>query len=325
MRPVRLSDLTSLVSQPEFQGWWSQLQAAHEALARSRERHHALLREAALTGFNAELAQKTAIDTLYRAGETEDAAATLNFEANEAENSAFQLVSQFEDLRIHVSDLWYRLGALEKSMEEKQEEASRPGAGRKAEESLRAVVRAHQACNEEYERLAERKRELWERVEALWGRQAETSLKMAELKVRGRRIRKDAEEGFQRAEKLKLETEKTRAAAEAASNEVSAARTTIDRLLHEATERFGCAAGEDFLYFRQKDNQRWAYCLALVNDTDSYNVEVKPLSVYSVEQKRGATFLEPARERPASTEEGDRRFEEYFLMGRKGRPPAMGA
>jgi len=43
-----------------------------------------------------------------------------------------------------------------------------------------------------------------------------------------------------------------------------------------------------------------------------------------VEQKRGVTFLEPARERPASVDEGDKRFEEYFLQGRKGRASAVG-
>jgi hypothetical protein len=325
MRPVRLADVQSLISQPEFQDWWSQLTAAHQALRRAQDRHHELLRDAALSEFNAELSQKTAADTLYQEGEHEDAAATLNFEASDAENHAFQLLSQYEDLRIHASDLWYRLGALEKSLEEKREAAAAPGAGRKAEEALKAVMRAHQAGNEEYERLATRKKELWDRVESLWGRQAETSLKMSEHKMRAQRTRKRAERELERAEQLKRDTEKASAAAEAASNEVSAAKTAISRLLHEATLRFGCAAGEDFLYFRHKDHQRWAWCVALVDDPDGYNVEVKPLSVYSVEQKRGVTFLEPARERPASTEEGDRRFEEYFLKGRKGRAPAVGA
>jgi hypothetical protein len=97
----------------------------------------------------------------------------------------------------------------------------------------------------------------------------------------------------------------------------------VARLLAEATTRFGCAAGEDFLYFRQKDQASWAFCLALVEDGESYNVEVRPLAIYSVEQKRGVTFLEPARERAASPDEGDKRFEEYFLSGRKGSRPAV--
>src|SRR5207244_2504333 len=140
-----------------------------------------------------------------------------------------------------------------------------------------------------------------------------------------KRIRASAESRFQLAERLKAETEATRAGAETASNDVSAARTRISRLLSEAGERFGCASGEDFLYFRQRDNASWAWCVALMEDSDSYNVEVRPLAIYSVEQRRGVTFLEPARERAASAEESDKRFEEYFLSGRKGRAPAVGA
>src|SRR4051812_6515546 len=325
MRPVRLVEVRNLVSQPDFQDWWEQLRSALDDLQEAQSRWQQSLKDTAVSEFNAELAQKNAIDTLYRAGESEDAAATLNSEAADAENAAFQLVSQYEDLRIHVSEVWYRLGALEKSVDERQEAAAAPGTGKKAEDALRTAVRAHGAAQEEYERLAVRKREVWERVEATWARQAEASLRMAEAKMRSRRVRAEAEARFGDAERLKANSERSRAESERASNEVSALRTQVARLLADATTRFGCAAGEDFLYFRQKDHQSWAFCVALVEDGDSYNVEVRPLSIYSVEQKRGVTFLEPARERAASADEGDQRFEADFLSGRKGRRPAVGA
>lgn len=322
MRPVRLSDVRNLVSQPEFQDWWEQLRSSLDDLETAQGRYHQSLKDTATSEFNAELAQKNAIDTLYRAGECEDVAATLNSEATDAENAAFQLVSQYEDLRIHVSEAWYRLGALEKSVDERKEAAA--AHGKKAEDALRTALHAQAAVQEEYERLSVRKREVWERVEATWGRQAETSLRMAEAKMRGKRVRAEAEVGFEDAERLKAQAERTRAESERLSNEVSALRTQVARLLAEAATRFGCAAGEDFLYFRQKDQERWAYCLALVEDAESYNVEVRPLSIYSVEHKRGVTFLEPARERAVSVDEGDQRFEEYFLQGRKGRASAVG-
>ncbi|HZN91358.1 MAG TPA: hypothetical protein VFB81_01585, partial [Myxococcales bacterium] len=88
MRPVRLADLRTLVTQPDFQDWWAQLRSSTEALARAQERWQQALRDAALSEFSAELAQKNAIDTLYRAGESEDQAATLNSEATDAENAA---------------------------------------------------------------------------------------------------------------------------------------------------------------------------------------------------------------------------------------------
>src|SRR5262249_7182093 len=141
MRPVRLSEVRSLVSNPDFQDWWGQLRSTMDDLTEAQARWQQSLKDAALSEFNAELAQKNAIDTLYRSGESEDAAATLGSEASDAENSAFQLVSQYEDLRIHVSDAWYRLGALEKSVEERQEAAGAAGAGKKSEEAVRTAVR----------------------------------------------------------------------------------------------------------------------------------------------------------------------------------------
>src|SRR4051812_4555322 len=323
MRPVRLVEVRNLVSQPDFQDWWEQLRSALDDLQEAQSRWQQSLKDTAVSEFNAELAQKNAIDTLYRAGECEDAAATLSSEATDAENAAFQLVSQYEDLRIHVSEAWYRLGALEKSVEERKEAAAAPPAGKKAEEALRTAVRAQGAAQVEYDRLAARKTELWERVEATWGRQAEFSLRMAEARMRGKRTRSEAEARFQDAERLKAQSERSRAGSERASADVASLRAEVARLLAEAATRFGCAAGEDFLYFRQRDQTSWAFCLALVDDGESYNVEVHPLAIYSVEHKRGVTFLEPARERAASVEEGDKRFEEYFLSGRKGRRPAV--
>lgn len=322
MRPVRLSEVRKLLSQSDFQDWWEQLRAVLDDLQAAQHRWHQSLRDTAVSELTAELAQKNAIDTLYRAGECEDAAVTLSAEAADAENAAFQLVSQYEDLRIHVSEAWYRLGALEKSVDERKEAAGALPSGKK-EEVLRAALRAQGAAQVEYDRLAARKTELWERVEAIWARQAESSLRMTEAKMRGKRTRTEAEARFQDAERLKAQSERSRAESERTSSQVSSLRADVTRLLAEATTRFGCAAGEDFLYFRQKDQASWAFCLALVEDGESYNVEVRPLAIYSVEQKRGVTFLEPARERAASPDEGDKRFEEYFLSGRKGRRPAV--
>src|SRR5262249_54272708 len=143
MRPVRLTEVRGLIAQSDFQDWWGQLRGAMEELAASGVRWQQALRASAHSEFNAELAQKNAIDTLYRAGESEDLAATLSSEAAESENAAFQLVSQFEDLRIHVSEVWYRLGALEKSVEERREAAAGPEPSHRAEEALKAAVRAH--------------------------------------------------------------------------------------------------------------------------------------------------------------------------------------
>jgi polar amino acid transport system permease protein len=56
------------------------------------------------------------------------------------------------------------------------------------------------------------------------------------------------------------------------------------------------------------------YNATLIN-ADTY----RPLEVYTVNRARGVALLEPAREGlPLSVEEGDRRFEDYFLGPRQG-------
>src|SRR3954468_13745837 len=98
MRPVRLVEVRNLVSQPDFQDWWEQLRSTLDDLQSAQNRWQQSLKDTAVSEFNAELAQKNAIDTLYRACECKAAAASLSSEAADSENAAFQLVTQFEDL-----------------------------------------------------------------------------------------------------------------------------------------------------------------------------------------------------------------------------------
>jgi hypothetical protein len=88
--------------------------------------------------------------------------------------------------------------------------------------------------------------------------------------------------------------------------------------MRDARERFGCAVGEEFLYWRQREDQNGAFCVSLIEDPENYNIEIKPLGIYRVEKQRGIEFLEPAQE-ARRQEDSDQRFEEYFLRGRKGR------
>src|SRR6185369_135828 len=113
-----------------------------------------LLAQVALMEFRAELTQKNAIDTLYRAGEHEDTAANMLFEATELENKSFKGISDFEEQRVRASELWYRLGAAEKKLEEAREQ-------KRSESDLRSVERALKAVSDEYERENNRKTRAW--------------------------------------------------------------------------------------------------------------------------------------------------------------------
>lgn len=324
MKAKRLSEVRALIALPEFQDWWAQLNAARAELSSAQERYDELLSQTTLMEFRAELTQKNAIDTLYRAGECEDSAANMVVEATELENRSFRGVADFEEQRFRVSEIWYRLGATEKNLDEKRElHAKQPS--KRTEAELKAAEKAHREAADEYERETARKNRLWEEVERIWTKGAEVNLLVAEQRSRGRKIRREAEGLFALAEERKKKGRALKAEADAANAAVEAARAKIQRLLERAHDQFGCAAGWDFLYFRQKENPKQAFCVPLIEDSDHYNVELKPLSIYSVEPQRGVGFLEPARAEPPSNEEGDRRFEEYFLTGRKGEVRSAGA
>lgn len=318
MKAVRLSDLKALLARGDFEAWWGELVTERERLAQEQERYQELLSQATLMEFRAELTQKNAIDTLYRAGECEDGAANMLFEATELENRSFRAVSDFEEQRFRVSELWYRLGAAEKTMEELREQHGSHRT-KKSETELKLAERHHRAAADEYEREAVRKGRLWDEVERIWSKSAEVGLLVSEQRVRGKRIRKEAESLFALAEQRKQRSRDLRTEADQASRAVGESESRIQVLLEQARTRFGCAPGQDFLYFRNQDNQKAALCISLATDRESFNLEVVPLAIYSVDRQRGVGFLEPAREDSPAGPDGDRRFEAFFLEGRGGR------
>lgn len=304
MLPRRLTDVRALLSTAEFQAWWAELLRARLDFEAAQERVDELLSQATLTEFRAELTHKNALETLHRAGECEDAAAAMIAETAELQKRSGLTLAEFEEQRFRTSESWYRLGAAERV----HDEALQP-----------ADVRA------EYEREEQKKAELWASVDKQWERTAELSLLIAEHRARGRKIRREAEAQFALTDERKKRAKELRDEAQEAAAAKAAMQARIDQLLSDARRRFGCASGTDFLYFRQNENPKLAFCVSLVEDRNSYNVEVKALAIYSVEQRRGIAFLEPARAEFPSPEEGDRRFEEYFLKGRRGRESSQGA
>lgn len=317
MKQKRLTDIRALINSADFQAWWGQLIAVRDLLRESEERYEELLGQTTLTEFRAELTQKNAIDTLYRAGEHEDVAANMLFEATELENKGLKGVAEFEEQRIRASDTWYRLGAAEKHLEEVRAKKGTPKVIAELEKGLKQLT-------DDYQREDGRKARAWDEVEKHWARSTEVNLQVAEQRALGKKVRRHAEALFGVAEERKQKTKELKAETANAASAVEAAKARHSALLEQAREQFGCSAGIDFLYFRHKDDQRMAYCVSLLDDREGYNLEVKPLGVYQVDRTRGVAFLEPARAASLSQEEGDLRFEEYFLKGRKGEVRASG-
>jgi hypothetical protein len=322
MQSKSLAEVKGLVGSAEFQAWADSLAQTVAAAAVSGDRFEELLTQSTLLDFRAELAQKNAIDTLYKAGDCEDVAARLNAEATDIENRSFEVIATFEEQRLKVSEIWYRMGAVEKGVNELRERVQNlrnekhEAEAADLEATLRKQEREHRQVHGDYERETQRKTRLWEEVERMWGESAELNLLMAEKRLQGRKIRVRAERLFREAEERKGAAKKLRGEADQESATRASHQKRAEELLRDARERFGCAAGEEFLYWRQREDKDGAYCVPLISDTEGYNLEVRRLGIYRLQQKRGLDFLEPALEGLKTPSEG--RVDDFLQSGRRG-------
>lgn len=333
MDALPLSELRDLLQGPAFAAWWAEYQRVETALREARARRDDLQAQLGLMHGRAELAEETATQTLARSGQVQDRASSLAAESQELENRALEMVGRFEEQRFRVSELWYRLGGAERILEERREAlaaAEVETAASGAVEARRRLAAASRAAKDgerrlsalgaEYEREAGRKERLWQQVERSWARSVEISLLVAEGRAETRRVQLEAERLFQEARERRTRVKQLKADLAAAHRGHDGAVRMRGMLLEEAADRFGCAAGTAFLYWRRRDDDRGAFAVPLADDAEGHNIELGALEVYAVDRQRGVAFLEPARERrAASKEEGDRRFEEWLLGQRRGR------
>lgn len=326
MKSLRLGELRELLQGPAFCAWWTEHARAVAALDDARVRHEDLSAQSETMMVRSELAQRAAVDAFGRAGEAEEDGARLAAEAQGLENRALELVGRYEEQRFRTSDAWIRLGGAERLVEERREAGRAPG-GPKGRDGARA--RAHAAAADAERQLRdlkdlyahedERRARLWEEVEAAWGASFEKSLLAAERAVAARGVRREAERLFQEAEERRVRAKHLAAEAAAAKQAREEAEARRAELLARTRALFGCAAGDAYLYWRHPDDKRAAFAVALADDPDGTNLEVKALAVYTVGRPRGVAFLEPARDGLApGADEDDHRFEEYFLGPRKG-------
>jgi hypothetical protein len=129
----------------------------------------------------------------------------------------------------------------------------------------------------------------------------------AEHALVARRTKREAERLFQEAEERRSRAKKLAAEAEQAARELRDAERRQTALLAAARETLGCVPGTSFLYWRHGDDARAAFAVALADDPDGANIEVKALEIYTVRRQRGVPLLEPARDDGlgATTDEGD--------------------
>jgi hypothetical protein len=317
MKALRLTELRELLQGAPFGAWWTEFTRGAAQAQEATARHLELLGQVELMDLRSELAQRTAMDAFSLAGEAEAAASRAAADAQELENRALALVGHYEEQRFRTSDLWYRLGGLERTVEETAEAAQK-----------KLLERQREGLQREYAAEDQRRDKLWSEVEATWARSFERSLVSHEHADRSRRVRREAERLFREAEERRLRARGLHADLEASTRDQRTAEGQRAELLERAAKEFGCVSGDRFLYWRHPEDSRAAFAVALVDDAEGYNVDVKRLAVFTVGPQRGVAFLEPARDGLARTvEEGDRRFEEYLLGPRQGlrRSPGDGS
>jgi hypothetical protein len=312
MKPLRLAELQDLLQGVAFGGWWSEYRAADGRLREAVARAADLAGQVSLAAARAELVQQAAIETLAAVGAIEDDASRFSAASQEAENRSLDAVAAYEEQRQLASNLWLRLSGAERDVDDRRrrvdEARSRMTSGDRSgahdarvdleDEELRLnrAGRRELDLDEAYRRHGARKDELWREVERLWAESLELSLLVAERGVERQRRHREAEALFREAEERQVRARQLGKDRDAARADEAQARQARRAVLSDARQRFGCIAGERFLYFGRGEGEKSAWAVALEDDAGSYGAPVKALSVHAVERQHGVSRLEPARE-----------------------------
>lgn len=323
MKALRLAELKELLTGQAFGAWWAEYSRLLSALKDVRAQHEDLLAHAEMMELRSDLSQRAAIDAFSRSGESEDQGRSEAAQAQSSENRALELVAVFEEHRFKTSDLWYRLGGAEKRLDERREAlrgaVDGPKMKAQAEAALREAEREHARARDEYGGADKQREALWNEVEEAWSKSLEKALLSAERGVLARTIKREAERQFKEAEERRMQSKELRAEADAAGRARAEAEKKKEEILRAAEEKFECMAGDGWLYWRHRDDNRSAFAVALADLPEGTNLEVKALAIYTVGLERGIDFLEPSRDGlQATAEEGDRRLEEFLLGPSKG-------
>ncbi len=299
MKAKQLSEVKDLLNSERFRTWYDGLGKARVRAREAVLRHEELLTQVHLMEFRAELKQKNASDTLYKAGEYEDAASSAEAEATNLENKSLELVGDFERQRGLCSELWAAMSALEQQADGNKD---------------RGLEARLKRSREEYERETARKNRLWEDVEAMWNASLEKSLAYMEQQVKARRVRKESEALFSDADKSTRSASAIKAESDGTAKDREVAETALKELMGTARSSFDAYVHEEFMYWPQQENNKQVWVVPLFSDHASYNLELKACQVYQASRQRGVQFLEPVVETRQSLE--DTRLADFFTKGR---------
>jgi chromosome segregation ATPase len=335
MKAKYLKELRNLLESDEFKEWWSKYNEKKVEISHLESSIDEMMANENLHTFRANLIQKRALDRIEDSSQMEALAAKWLAEASDMDNKSYEAVAKFESKRVEVSELWFRVGALDHEVEvlkqdietlrkrlesasDRQEVMNLRTALKSKEQALESVSKEFAKVSEQYEREAARKKKLWEDVEMIWGISIEYNLKVAEAQMKAKKFKREAEQLLKESNYDSKRASDIRAEIEQKKSEKEQAEKYVQELLRLARERFDCIAEDEFLYWQQKENSQFIYCVPLITDLDNYNIEIRALNVYQVDRSKGVTFIEPLPGEKRIREEEDTRLDDFFTKGRKG-------
>jgi hypothetical protein len=309
VKSKQLSEVREIVNSERFRSWFDALGKARMGAREAALRHEELLTAVHLMEFRAELAQKNATDTLYKAGGYEDAASAAQAEATDLENKSLELVGEFEDQRRLCSELWAAMTAAE-------EQAVASNKDRTSDTRLKKA-------REEYERETAKKNRMWEDVESMWSASLEKNLAVVENRAKSRRVRRESEALFANAEKSAKSAHALKGESEMTARDQEKAEEAVRDLMGKARSTFDAIVHEDFLYWPVRENNKMVFVTPLFSDNLSYNIELKACAIYQCSRERGVEFMEPVVETQKARV--DTRLDDFFLRGRPAARKGGGA
>ncbi|MFW6369203.1 MAG: hypothetical protein ACOC0J_01320, partial [Myxococcota bacterium] len=173
------------------------------------------------------------------------------------------------------------------------------------------------AAHELYEKESARKKRLWGEVEKLWSAALEKGLNAKEQEARNSAEKRKAERLLRSSDQDQVEVERLRGQMAELEEKLSGLRDRIRHCRADAAELFGAIVGEDFIYWPCSAPEKHVWCLSLVADSETYNIEVLPGTVYRARADEGAGHLEPLGSEVEGLH-GEDRIEAWFRHGKIG-------
>ena len=304
MQRLDRAGIEVLIETEQFKSWFAELNGLNhrlELLEKSIERASENFSEAS---FRCTYWQEMAEEALLRSADLGNTCHNLRSEIASLENSAFQRLAEFEQVRDTVTELWVKITAIEHRCDDHPDEATRVRARARYRGELKKLRAAYAANNE-------RKETLWHAEEALWMKVAEHTLMVPEVEVRANRLEARYGDLMHRVEGLRARESAAKQELEDEREELAEAQKQIAQLRAAARSSFSCVCHENFLYWPTGDDSNLALVVALTSNSADYNIEVKSGHIYRCETDKGVRYLEPVSVGRDVVEE-DERLNRFF-------------